>query len=253
MTTENNAIRGLMTTGDGHYFIPYVDKVKNDGDGNVISETYVKKADFGGGFVAKTGDTMSGVLKIATATSGQFKTKNTEVAIGDTPDARVNTGGVYFLDKNDETAALVQSYTEANGKIGIQLITHKPDNSGWGASLDIATDADGNRYLKYNGVDIGYAMPKIGKKSEALAAVNNQVYTAPADGCYTIVATGGNQAYVRLYNQTSGELGHISRTADGGGSCATSMYCSKGDKVQLQITATTANSFKFIYGKNDGV
>ena len=233
------------------YVIPYVDKAPKDGDGNVISETYVKKTD--GGFVTKTGDTMSGVLKIATATSGQLKAKNTEVAIGDTPDARVNTSGVYFLDKNDETAAIVQSYTEASGKIGIQLITRKPDNSGWGASLDIATDADGNRYLKFNGVDLGYAMPKLGKKSEALTAVNNQVYTAPADGCFTIIASGGNQALVRFYNQTSGELGIISRTTDGGGTCATSMYCSKGDKVQLQMPASTANSFKFIYGKNDGV
>lgn len=252
MTENYNAIRGLMTAVDGRYFIPYVDKVKCDGDGNEISETYVKKADFGGGFVDKTGDTMSGVLKIATALSGQFKAKNTEVAIGDTPDARVNTGGVYFLDKNDETVALVQNYVLADGTNGLQLTIRKPDNSGWGASLDIATDADGNRYFKFNGIDIGYAMPKLGKKSEALTAVNNQVYTAPADGCYTIVATGGNQAYVRFYNQTSGELGHISRTADGGGSCATSMYCSKGDKVQLQISST-ANSFKFIYGKNDGV
>lgn len=232
------------------YVIPYVDKAPKDGDGNVISETYVKKTD--GGFVAKTGDTMSGVLKIATALSGQFKAKNTEVAIGDTPDARVNTGGVYFLDKNDETIALVQNYVLADGTNGLQLSIRKPDNSGWGANIDLATDADGNRYLKFNGVDLGYAMPKLGKKSEALTAVNNQVYTAPADGCFTIVATGGNQAYVRFYNQTSGELGHISRTADGGGSCATSMYCSKGDKVQLQISST-ANSFKFIYGKNDGV
>lgn len=251
--TTTEAKRVYLQNENNEILLPYSAQALEDGDGNVISETYVKKADFGGGFVDKTGDTMTGVLKIATAYSGQFKAKNTEVAIGDTPDARVNTSGVYFLDKNDETAALVQSYTEANGKIGIQLITRKPDNSGWGASLDIATDADGNRYLKFNGIDVGYAMPKIGKKSEALAAVNNQVYTAPADGCYTIVATGGNQAYVRLANQTSGELGYVSRTADGGGTCATSMYCSKGDKVQLQMTVSTANSFKFIYGKNDGV
>lgn len=43
MTENYNAIRGLMTTVDGRYFIPYVDKVKCDGDGNEISETYAKR------------------------------------------------------------------------------------------------------------------------------------------------------------------------------------------------------------------
>lgn len=109
-----------------------------------------------GGFVVKTGDTMTGVLKIATATSGQFKAKNTEVAIGDTPDARVNTGGVYFLDKNDETIALVQNYVLADGTNGIQLITRKPDNSGWGASFEIATDADGKQSFSKPQIIVSY-------------------------------------------------------------------------------------------------
>ena len=141
MTIE--AKRVYLQNENDEILLPYSAQALEDGDGNVISETYVKKTD--GGFVAKTGDTMSGVLKIATATSGQFKAKNTEVAIGDTPDARVNTGGVYFLDKNDETAALVQNYVLADGTNGLQLITRKPDNSGWGASFEMATDTDGKQ------------------------------------------------------------------------------------------------------------
>ena len=71
MTENYNAIRGLMTTADNHYFIPYVDKVKCDGDGNEISETYVKKADFGGGYVDKNSITNcileapNGVMELA--------------------------------------------------------------------------------------------------------------------------------------------------------------------------------------------
>lgn len=141
MTIE--AKRVYLQNENDEILLPYSAQALEDGDGNVISETYVKKTD--GGFVSKTGDTMSGILQIATAYSGQIKAKNTEIAIGDTPSARVNTSGIYFVDKNDEMAALVQSYTEASGKIGIQLIARKPDNSGWGASFDIATDADGKQ------------------------------------------------------------------------------------------------------------
>lgn len=141
--TTTEAKRVYLQNENDEILLPYSAQALEDGDGNVITETYVKKTD--GGFVSKTGDTMSGILQIATAYSGQFKAKNTEVAIGDTPSARVNTSGIYFVDKNDEMAAIVQSYTEASGKIGIQLITRKPDNSGWGASFDIATTADGKQ------------------------------------------------------------------------------------------------------------
>lgn len=250
--TTTEAKRVYLQNENNEILLPYSAQALEDGDGNVISETYVKKTD--GGFVAKTGDTMSGDLMIARADGTPYlKAKRTNATLGDTPSDRINIGGLSTHDSANNTLALVQGYILADGTNGLQLVTRKPDNSGWGAGIDLSTDADGNRYLKFNGIDIGYAMPKIGKKSEALTAVNEQIYTAPADGCYTIVATGGNQAYVRFYNQTSGGLGHLSRTSDGGGTCATSMYCSKGDKVQLQMTATKANSFKFIYGKNDGV
>lgn len=152
--TTTEAKRVYLQNENNEILLPYSAQALEDGDGNVISETYVKKTD--GGFVAKTGDTMSGVLKIAMATSGQFTAKNTEVAIGDTPDARVNTSGVYFLDKNDETAALVQNYVLADGTNGIQLITRKPDNSGWGASFDIATTADGKQSFSKPQIIVAY-------------------------------------------------------------------------------------------------
>lgn len=126
------------------YVVPYVDKAPKDGDGNVISETYVKKTD--GGFVAKTGDTMSGNLIIACEDEAPYlKAKRTNATLGDTPDNRINIGGLSTHDSANNTLALVQGYILADGTNGLQLITRKPDNSGWGASFDIATTADGKQ------------------------------------------------------------------------------------------------------------
>ena len=153
--TTTEAKRVYLQNENNEILLPYSAQALEDGNGNVISETYVKKTD--GGFVAKTGDTMSGNLMIARADETPYlKAKRTNATLGDTPSDRINIGGLSTHDSANNTLALVQGYILADGTNGLQLITRKPDNSGWGASFDIATTADGKQSFSKPQIIVAY-------------------------------------------------------------------------------------------------
>ena len=140
--------------------MPYVSKTK-DSEGNfielkIVPSSVITIASDGGlialgvndynsllGCVAKSGDTMTGDLAIQKSGSNAIMTLDTDlVSLGDTPTARTNTGSIYF-HKNGTLSAIIQNFTTETGQNGLQLITRKPDNSGWGASISLFTNASG--------------------------------------------------------------------------------------------------------------
>ncbi len=221
--TTTEAKRVYLQNENNEILLPYSAQALEDGDGNVITETYVKKTD--GGFVSKTGDTMSGNLMVARGDETPYlKAKRTNVTLGDTPSDRINIGGLSTHDSANNTLALVQGYILADGTNGLQLITRKPDNSGWGASFDIATTADGKQ---------SFSKPQI------IAS-----YTNGASGC--IVWSNG---YCEQHGTTSGTSKWATQTitlfkkfANTNYALATSTYLASSEFTNTSGTSTRAIS-----------
>lgn len=103
-----------------------------------ISEALNNKVD-------KFGDVMTGQLKVQFAT-GNFKAYSTQQELGAVTGARVNGGGLYMYDKNGKQTAIVQSAITADGTNVLQMITRHPDDSAWGAYIEIGS-RDGKTYI----------------------------------------------------------------------------------------------------------
>ena len=105
--------------------------------------------------VSKSGDTMTGSLTIQAVTGGFLQGVRTGVNLGDTPSSQQNIGGFrcYAGEPVEANiAAIVQGYistAQSQSISGLQFITRKPDNSGWGAGLQLQTRADGNTYFSF--------------------------------------------------------------------------------------------------------
>ena len=126
---------------------------------SAILETLNAKIDYDGGnykgsglanyVVDKSGDTMTAPLTIKTSYGGHLQGVRTGVNFGDKPASQQNIGGFrcYVTDTAESNiTALVQGYIRTlseQSSNGIQFITRKPDNSGWGASMNLETLADG--------------------------------------------------------------------------------------------------------------
>ena len=99
--------------------------------------------------VSKSGDTMTAPLTISTESGGHLQGVKTNIKLGDTPSVQANIGGFRCYAGEPVEAnlvAIVQGFISTRSEqssSGIQIITRKPDNSGWGATLRIETLADG--------------------------------------------------------------------------------------------------------------
>lgn len=126
---------------------------------SAILETLNAKIDYDGGnykgsglanyVVDKSGDTMTAPLTIKTSYGGHLQGVRTGVNFGDKPTSQQNIGGFRCYVNNtaeSNITALIQGYIRtisAQSSNGIQFITRKPDNSGWGAGMNLETLADG--------------------------------------------------------------------------------------------------------------
>ena len=92
--------------------------------------------------VSKSGDTMTGNLTIDNAKQAIITIDSDLAGLGSSPSGGSNTGSIYFKQKGVLTA-LIQNVALADGGNRLQLITRRPDNSGWGAGCNLATSATG--------------------------------------------------------------------------------------------------------------
>ena len=99
--------------------------------------------------VKKSGDTMTGNLNISRNETALYKVTNSAITLGSTPSSRVNIGGMWYIDGANHLAGIIQCYVGTTGETGFQFITRKPDNSAWGAFLDLHTNTDGTSYFDF--------------------------------------------------------------------------------------------------------
>lgn len=99
-------------------------------------------------YVKKSGDTMTGNLGFQQAEQILMPFNRTDIEVGTTGNERQNVGG-YIARANGTNIAFVQGYVGVNGESGLQLITNKPDNSEWGAAVNLFTDVDGNPHFDF--------------------------------------------------------------------------------------------------------
>lgn len=109
----------------------------------------------GENFVKKAGDTMTGNLTIQTTYGGHLQGVKTGIKLGDTPASQANIGGFRCYAGSvaeSNMTAIVQGFikTASNqSSTGIQFITRKPDNSGWGTGMTLETLANGITYFTF--------------------------------------------------------------------------------------------------------
>ena len=92
--------------------------------------------------VNKSGDTMTGNLTIDNAKQAIITIDSDLAGLGSSPSGGANTGSIYFKQQGVLTA-IIQNAVMESGANRLQLITRKPDNSGWGAGVNLITSATG--------------------------------------------------------------------------------------------------------------
>ncbi len=125
-------------------------------------------------YIQKTGDTMTGNLKIQKDEQMWIACNNTSAIAGTTGDERQNIGG-YKAQANGTDIAIVQGYVGVDGESGLQLITRKPDNSGYGAAVNLFTDVVGEKYFDFPKCTTPATTTSSASGSKAAVVVQNYV------------------------------------------------------------------------------
>ncbi len=99
---------------------------------------------------------------------------NTSAVAGTTGDERQNVGG-YRAQANGTDIAIVQGYVGENAESGLQLITRKPDNSGYGAAVNLFTDVVGEKYFDFPKCTTPATTTSSASGSKAAVVVQNYV------------------------------------------------------------------------------
>lgn len=92
--------------------------------------------------VSKSGDTMTGNLTIDNTSQAIITIDSDLAGLGSSPSGGKNTGSIYFKQKGVLTA-IIQNNAAADGGNRLQIITRKPDNSAWGAGVNLITSKTG--------------------------------------------------------------------------------------------------------------
>lgn len=158
---------------------------------SAILETLNAKIDYDGGnykgsglanyVVDKSGDTMTAPLTIKTTYGGHLQGVRTGVNFGDKPASQQNIGGFrcYVNDTAESNiTALIQGYIRTISEQscnGIQFITRKPDNSGWGASMNLETLADGTLLFDFPKCTTKATTTSTAKSNRVAVVIQNYV------------------------------------------------------------------------------
>ena len=120
--------------------------------------------------VNKAGDIMTGALTIENNGNSYIYPVRPDVKLGDTPASQQNLGGIRIYAGNrpgvGNAAAMIQGYVDtynSTSRTGIQFITRKPDDSGWGTSMRLYTNADGSTCFDF---------PKCSTKATTTSSAN---------------------------------------------------------------------------------
>lgn len=95
--------------------------------------------------VSKTGDTMTGDLTLISPRATLYS-NSTQLELGSIPESRVWGGRILMSDKNGKATVAIQNATATNGTNVLQMVTRQPDDSDWGAFIEIGSK-DGNTYI----------------------------------------------------------------------------------------------------------
>ena len=106
--------------------------------------------------MSKSGDTMIGSLGVKPSSgAGYVDFCRSNIDLGYVPSEQTNLGGIrcFARDITGNTyASIIQGYigvANSQSTTGIQFITRKPDNSGWGAAMYLLTRADGQAFFDF--------------------------------------------------------------------------------------------------------
>ena len=153
--------------------------------------------------VSKSGDTMTGNLILKQPNQMSLTLNRTDIEIGTTGSERRNVGG-YTAQANGTTLALVQGYIDADGSTGLQMITRKPDNSGYGAVLSLITTPDGSYLFDFPKCTTKATTSSTASKARPAVVIQNYVsgynwYRVWSDGW---IEQGGRVYMNTATNQT---------------------------------------------------
>ena len=88
--------------------------------------------------VSKSGDTMTGDLTIVSPRATVYS-QSTQLELGAIPESTVYGGRLLMRDKNGKATVAIQNATAADGTNVLQMITRYPDDSAWGASIELGS------------------------------------------------------------------------------------------------------------------
>lgn len=115
--------------------------IENKADKATVEESLAGK-------VSKSGDTMTGNLKFQQDKHIFLVFDRTDIEIGTTGSERRNVSAYTSL-ANGNTLGLIQNFIDTDGSTGLQMITRKPDNSAYGAYLELKTTPNGSNLFDF--------------------------------------------------------------------------------------------------------
>lgn len=168
--------------------------------------------------VSKSGDTMTGNLKLKGAALRVVDVQNTSTSITETPDSDVNIGAFRILDADGTICGQIYVTAYTNGATQTRIyIRNNKNGSATGTSIDLGLDKNGNPYTWCPACDS-----------------NNSILT-------TVSLTKGQTGYLKLGNGIILQWGYIE---------ADSTRYDTGRTINLNVSYSLATSYQLVLGQH---